>query len=72
CAWDHSPCEMFIEGTPREILSHFRRRHGVVHNVNEKFQCRWGSCSMDGPLKMGSFARHIMRHLGIQFRCSRC
>ncbi|KAG1750752.1 hypothetical protein EDB19DRAFT_1846355 [Suillus lakei] len=74
CAWDtqHSPCGMFIEGTPREIFSHLRQRHGVPHNANEELQCRWSPCSTDGPLKMGSFARHITRHLGIQFRCSQC
>ncbi|KAG0705698.1 hypothetical protein DFH29DRAFT_872860 [Suillus ampliporus] len=74
CAWDdeHSPCGMFIEGTPRDIFSHLRQHHGLFHNVKDALECRWSSCSIDGPLKMGSIARHILRHLGIQFRCSRC
>ncbi|KAG2147590.1 hypothetical protein DEU56DRAFT_882348 [Suillus clintonianus] len=74
CSWDiqHSPCGMFIEGTPRDILSHLRERHGIVHNAEEDLGCRWSPCSMDRALKMCSIARHIARHLGIQYRCSRC
>jgi len=69
---EHSPCGMFIEGTPRDIISHLRHHHGIVHDADEELECRWSSCSIEGPLKMGSIARHIMRHLDIQFRCSWC
>ncbi|KAG1750756.1 hypothetical protein EDB19DRAFT_1349652 [Suillus lakei] len=74
CSWDthHSPCRMFIEGTARDILAHLRERHNIVHNADDDLECRWSSCPMDKPLKMGSIARHIGRHLGIQYRCSRC
>ncbi|KAG2128142.1 hypothetical protein BD769DRAFT_1667697 [Suillus cothurnatus] len=36
CCWDtqHSPCGIFIEGTPRDILSHLRERHGIVHTAD--------------------------------------
>ncbi|KAG2036904.1 hypothetical protein BDR03DRAFT_1011255 [Suillus americanus] len=74
CSWDtqHSPCGMFIEGSPRDILSHFRERHGIVYTADADLECRWSSCSMDKLLKMSSIPRHIGRHLGIQFRCSQC
>ncbi|KAG2157881.1 uncharacterized protein EDB93DRAFT_731668 [Suillus bovinus] len=75
CSWDtqHSPCGMFIEGAPRDILSHFRERHGIaMYAADADVQCRWSPCSMDRHLKMNSIARHIAWHLGIQFRCSRC
>ncbi|KAG1866828.1 hypothetical protein F4604DRAFT_1927801 [Suillus subluteus] len=74
CSWDtqHSPCGMFIEGSPRDILSHLRERHGIVHSGDADLECRWSSCSMDKRLKMSSIARHIGKHLGIQFKCSRC
>ncbi|KAG1717630.1 uncharacterized protein EDB91DRAFT_1012600, partial [Suillus paluster] len=73
CAWndEHSPCAMFIEGAPKEILSHLRRHHGVACNVKE-VECRWSSCSRAGPLKIASIPRHVAKHLGIQSRCSRC
>ncbi|KAG1781620.1 hypothetical protein EV702DRAFT_597346 [Suillus placidus] len=74
CLWDtqHSPCGMFIEGTSRDLLSHLRERHGVMHTADAELECRWSSCSMDKRLKMNSIARHIGKHLDIQFRCSRC
>ncbi|KAG0705694.1 hypothetical protein DFH29DRAFT_260351 [Suillus ampliporus] len=73
CAWSDEPCTMFIEGTRTEILSHFRQCHGIVCGASGDLVCRWGSCSMaEGPLKIGSVARHIARHLGIQYRCSQC
>ncbi|KAG1747201.1 uncharacterized protein EDB91DRAFT_73979 [Suillus paluster] len=74
CTWDseHSPCGLFIEATPIDILSHLRQHHGISHNANENLECRWSSCSADGPLKMGSISRHILKHLGIHFRCTGC
>ncbi|KAG1747199.1 uncharacterized protein EDB91DRAFT_1019751, partial [Suillus paluster] len=74
CDWDaeHSPCGMYIEGTSRDVISHLRERHGIVQKADEDLKCLWSSCSVGRPLKMGSIARHVSRHLGIQFRCSRC
>lgn len=74
CCWDTrgSPCRFFIEGSPMDILSHLRERHGVVYSADADIECCWSPCSMDRRLKMSSITRHIARHLGIQFKCSRC
>ncbi|KAG2074224.1 hypothetical protein BDR04DRAFT_1229470 [Suillus decipiens] len=74
CCWDtqHSPCKLFIECTSRDILSHLRERHGIVHTADADLECRWSSCSLNRCLKMGSIARHIGKHLGIKFKCSQC
>ncbi|KIK41770.1 hypothetical protein CY34DRAFT_187560 [Suillus luteus UH-Slu-Lm8-n1] len=74
CRWDtqHSPCGMFISGAHRDIFSHLRERHGIMYTADADLECLWSPCSMNRCLKMSSIARHIERHLGIQFRCSRC
>ncbi|KAG0706831.1 hypothetical protein DFH29DRAFT_900230 [Suillus ampliporus] len=74
CGWniEHSPCSVFIEGTRKEILSHLKQCHGIMHDIGANIGCCWDSCSMAGALKMDSVARHIARHLGIKSRCSRC
>lgn len=74
CCWDeqHYPCGMFIQGAPRDILSHLRERHDIMHTADAELECRWSSCSMDKPLKMSSITRHIGKHMGIQFKCSLC
>ncbi|KAI6125501.1 hypothetical protein EV401DRAFT_1077000 [Pisolithus croceorrhizus] len=72
CRWDThgGACQRWIEGDEREILTHLRKYHDVQGQTKDPILCKWSGCSEE--LKNGSIPRHIMTHVKVALRCSKC
>lgn len=74
CRWDNNgtPCGHELS---QNIVAHFHQYHRIDVDSDESFTCSWitphaGRCGK--KLKVESFRRHIITHIGIKFRCSVC
>ncbi|KAG2043754.1 hypothetical protein BDR03DRAFT_330654 [Suillus americanus] len=77
CCWDNegTPCNHELQVMTKNILAHFRQHHRIDADPEGSFTCSWitphiGCCGR--KLKIDSFSRHIIAHIGIKFRCSVC
>ncbi|KAG1854135.1 hypothetical protein DFJ58DRAFT_382751 [Suillus subalutaceus] len=77
CRWDNkgTPCSHELQVISKNILAHFHRHHCIDVDPEGSFTCSWimphfGCCGK--KLKVDSFSRHIITHIGIKLRCSVC
>ncbi|KAG0699374.1 hypothetical protein DFH29DRAFT_937177 [Suillus ampliporus] len=75
CRWDNGGtlCSHDLQATHKDILAHLREYHHVGVD-KDSCRCLWvtphGRC--EKQLKIQSFARHIVTHIGIRIQCSVC
>ncbi|KAG1794350.1 uncharacterized protein HD556DRAFT_1442917 [Suillus plorans] len=75
CRWHNKGTPCTHELTSQNIFAHFHQYHPIDVDSDESFTCSWitphaGCCGK--KLKVDSFTRHIITHIGIKFRCSVC
>ncbi|KAH7913133.1 hypothetical protein BJ138DRAFT_667313 [Hygrophoropsis aurantiaca] len=69
CMWSGTPCGRMVAGNRGAIAHHLIRRHKVkLDHVRDN--CLWNGCG--DVMRRDSFARHILKHLGIKWQCSMC
>ncbi|KAG0699376.1 hypothetical protein DFH29DRAFT_1081325 [Suillus ampliporus] len=76
CQWDDEGrlCNHELQATPKDVLAHLREYHRIGIDNNESYHCLWvtphGLC--EKQLKIQSFGRHVITHIGIRIQCSVC
>ncbi|KAG1756536.1 uncharacterized protein EDB91DRAFT_21901 [Suillus paluster] len=72
CRWDNEGtlCGHEVRATSRDVFAHLRENH----HIGKEPRCLWatphGRCGKQ--LRIPSFGRHVMTHVGIRIKCSVC
>ncbi|KAH7920063.1 hypothetical protein BV22DRAFT_827454 [Leucogyrophana mollusca] len=69
CLWKGSPCGRLVAGNRSAVAHHLHHRHGVKLDA-ARDACLWDMCVE--TMRRDSFARHVVKHLGMKWHCSVC